>query len=295
MALFLSWSLMIGFALASAADDFFDDDQPAAGAQSCDCGWSNKGRVVDGKETGANEYPSMVALQTATTKQQFCGGTILTPWHIITAAHCTDGKSPSDIIATIGAHNLKKLESSSSQLKLSAIIEHEKYDRSTVNNDIALLVVEKPIKFSKLIGPACLPKGKIDLVGQNVKALGWGHKEANGGGSDVLLEVDLAVVPLATCRKLWSAAGQPDASLPLQSINICTDHPTKDTCQGDSGGPQLWVDPQSSRQTIVSLVSYGYDCGSMLPGVNTEIASFLDWIQTNIQKSKPGTKACSLQ
>lgn len=52
--------------------------------------------------------------------------------------------------------------------------------------------------------------------------------------------------------------------------------------QGDSGGPIVYLDPDTNRYTLVGVVSYGAECASVTPGVNTEVAAYLDWIQKNM-------------
>lgn len=284
---------MLGAASASPWHDLVWYVPSEQLAPTCDCGWSNRARIVDGKETGMNEYPFMVVLRQATNGEQFCGGTILTQWHVLTAAHCTDGKAPQSMVITAGAHNLKNWERNSAHHTLSAIVSHGNYDKTLITNDIAMLIVEQPFSFSRVIGPACLPRFRIDLQGQQVKGLGWGLTQDKGVLSDVLREVDLHVISMEKCQALWRMAGQPIFALPQEATNICTDHQTKDTCQGDSGGPKLWLNPNNNRYTLVGLISYGSDCGGPLPGVNTDVGAYLDWINYVIQTTKPGVTACS--
>lgn len=42
--------------------------------------------------------------------------------------------------------------------EVEAIITHHRYQTETYNNDIALMKLAKPIKFSRFILPACLPE-----------------------------------------------------------------------------------------------------------------------------------------
>ncbi|MCS4558721.1 trypsin-like serine protease, partial [Shewanella sp. C32] len=76
---------------------------------TCDCGRRNAGRIVGGTETKKNEYPWMIAIRTRTNSFTFCGGAILTPWHIITAAHCVWTRQAKDLVAIIGAHDVNDL------------------------------------------------------------------------------------------------------------------------------------------------------------------------------------------
>lgn len=56
--------------------------------------------------------------------------------------------------------------------RISQVIEHEHYNNNTLRNDIALLVLTKPIEFTTNIQPVCLPNSRIPLVDKFIKVLG---------------------------------------------------------------------------------------------------------------------------
>lgn len=120
----------------------------------------------------------------------FCGGTILNEYIILTAAHCMNFSRfiyvklgrfgvPTNFLFWFCSVSSKKA-SSSRKIKYSSflsqgefdilvddgneaiynvetIITHNKYRPLTYNNDIALIKLAKPIKFSRYILPACIP------------------------------------------------------------------------------------------------------------------------------------------
>lgn len=52
------------------------------------CGFpstSSRYRIVGGSSTGECEFPWMAGV---TVNSMFCGGAIISEWHILTAAHC---------------------------------------------------------------------------------------------------------------------------------------------------------------------------------------------------------------
>ena len=50
---------------------------------------SSNGRIVGGEDAKPSEYPWMAALLDVPTSQKpFCGGSLITPFHVLTAAHC---------------------------------------------------------------------------------------------------------------------------------------------------------------------------------------------------------------
>uniref|UniRef100_A0A161M453 Venom serine protease 34-like protein n=1 Tax=Triatoma infestans TaxID=30076 RepID=A0A161M453_TRIIF len=75
---------------------------------TCPCGWSNKvtfqnlARIVNGKETGRHEFPWMAGIRRDGI--QFCGGAIITEYHVLTAAHCTINKHNMTLEVLVGTN-----------------------------------------------------------------------------------------------------------------------------------------------------------------------------------------------
>ncbi|XP_014293119.1 venom serine protease [Halyomorpha halys] len=259
---------------------------------SCPCGLTNRGRIVGGREAKKNEFPLAAALVFTGDEEPeaFCGATILTPFHAITAAHCTQDqvKEYIDYIKLlVGAHNVKNVGKEVQFIPVEKFLDHEDYTPKDPNgrpqlNDVSLVVLKEEIRFNVNVGPACLPTGQLELERQYVKVMGWGLTQTGGEGSNVLREVNLMVVPYKTCESFFN--------LNPQRGQFCSFGKNKDTCKGDSGGPLVWVDPETNRLTLVGLVSYGSKTCGTNPAVNTDVSRYLDWIQTKISGSgKPGT------
>ncbi|BES88389.1 serine-type endopeptidase activity [Nesidiocoris tenuis] len=276
---------------------YTSDEQSSAeegkggGAKStnCSCGWTNKARIVGGRQTGRNEYPLMVALATKDTKFAFCGASILTRRHALTASHCTTPMKKDALILIAGAHDKSNSrESSRVEVDVSYTIEHEKYDELSFHNDIALLVLASSLPFNQNIGPVCLPTKPQSLENKWIKVLGWGRLKNSGDTSDVLMKVNLKVFNIKTCAQSYMR--EINTTHPTQ---ICTYRTKKDSCQGDSGGPLIWLDPETNLYTQVALVSYGKACASYAPAVNTDVAHFMPWIQAKIAQTGLGGQTCS--
>ena len=111
----------------------------------------------------------------------------------------------------------------------------------SVENDIALIKMDKPVKFSKYIQPACLG---IHEPKENVKVFvsGWGITEKHTK-SDILNGVRVTTYSLEKCKKMYQIP-DPVEGLTSNITNrmICTLDSAKDACQGDSGGmhQQSW-------------------------------------------------------
>ena len=71
----------------------------------CNCGIANRvERIVGGENTEANEYPWQIGIVSAGEKRPWCGGSILTRTHILTAAHCIEDETPSSIQVRAQVH-----------------------------------------------------------------------------------------------------------------------------------------------------------------------------------------------
>lgn len=65
----------------------------------------------------------------------------------------------------------------------------------------------------------------------------------------------------------------------LDEGHMCADG-VGDACQGDSGGPLQIIVKPSYMNYIVGVTSFGYSCGSGIPGVYARVANYIDWIES---------------
>uniref|UniRef100_T1HA59 Peptidase S1 domain-containing protein n=1 Tax=Rhodnius prolixus TaxID=13249 RepID=T1HA59_RHOPR len=245
-------------------------------------------RIVGGRETLKNEFPLMAGIIDMEKKFLFCGATIVTQNHAITASHCTTPNKKKKLGLVVGAHDVTKPDEKADVVEIKETVEHENYSSKSYHNDVALLVLSRSIKFTQEVGPACLPTGKADLVNEYIKVLGWGRLKTKGKTSSVLMKVNLRVISIKECAKNYLK------KIPTDSPNqLCTYGHEKDSCQGDSGGPLIWLDPEINRYTLVGVVSYGKVCGSKTPAVNSDVSFFLRWIQEKIGSSGLPGQTCA--
>lgn len=239
-------------------------------------------RIVGGKQSLENSWPWIVSINNA--GHFTCGGTLISPDIVLTAAHCFyDDKDnqvhASDITVQVGAYD-KGAYPATPKTNVSQIDIHTNYDKESNANDIALLHLTSVIADVTPIELVDINSTTAAILAQdNVTAMGWGSTVAYTPNSklpasfpEVLREVE---VPLQTDEQCSEHLG----SNYQASSMLCAAPSTggKDACQGDSGGPLVYKQDGNWKQ--IGIVSWGNGCATAgYPGVYTRLANYTDWI-----------------
>lgn len=117
-----------------------------------------------------------------------CGGVIINKRIILTAAHCVENGLSSNQVSVIVGSNDHRNEKTS-VYKSAKVIPHPNYDNNTNYNDIAIVVLERELSFSKSVQPAKLPeKGNEPREGTIGIITGWGVTDQGGKEPSSLLK-----------------------------------------------------------------------------------------------------------
>ncbi|XP_051898272.1 granzyme K-like [Pristis pectinata] len=229
--------------------------------------------IIGGKEVRNHSKPYMVSIQI--NKQHLCGGVLIKPSWILTAAHCNLKFKGRQVRAVLGIDSLKNNENSRQDLKVKHKIPHECFNTETKENDIMLLQLESEAKLNKFVGLLPLPQKGLDVKeGTVCTVAGWGTTEANSTkASDSLREVNVRIIKRKTCNSRNYYGGKPV----ITENMLCAGDKKggRDACDGDSGGPLV------CKKELRGIVSFGESCGlPKKPGVYTRITyNYLKWIQ----------------
>ncbi|PWA23165.1 hypothetical protein CCH79_00002239, partial [Gambusia affinis] len=234
------------------------------------------GRVVGGYEAVKGAWPWQVSLQVY--HQHVCGGTIVSSYWILTAAHCFQTLSDPQLwTVTYGDVQLSKMPT---RMPTERIVRHQKFDPKTNDFDIALLKLSKPIIFKqRTVRPLCLPN--VELHMNNSKdawVTGWGQLYASGPSPDKLHQAQVTVYVRELCNHRYVLNGR------VTDTMFCAGKMRGgvDTCQGDSGGPLVFN--SGNVWWLIGITSWGFGCGlKTKPGMYSNVSYFREWIQKQMQ------------
>uniref|UniRef100_A0A3Q3IVA0 Uncharacterized protein n=1 Tax=Monopterus albus TaxID=43700 RepID=A0A3Q3IVA0_MONAL len=242
-----------------------------------DCGKSSAApstRIVGGREAVLGAWPWQVSLQVLGS--HICGGSIISPYWILSAAHCFEKYNDSRMwIVAYGDVSLMSLSHGKAVRK---IIRNEKFDRQTNNYDIALLKLKTPLTFTRTVKPVCLPNTGVNLsAGQRAWITGWGALRSSGPSPVILHQAQVTIYSRVTCNRPEVLNGD------VTETMICAGklQGGVDACQGDSGGPL--VVKEADIWWLAGDTSWGYRCAlKNKPGVYGNVTYFINWIYEQI-------------
>ncbi|XP_055382805.1 proclotting enzyme [Condylostylus longicornis] len=253
-----------------------------------DCGQQeySSGRIVGGMEAPNGQWPWMAAIFLHGPKRTefWCGGSLIGVKYVLTAAHCTRDSRQKPFAARQFTVRLGDVDLSTDAepsapvtFAVTEVRAHERFSRVGFYNDIAILVLDRPVRKSKYVIPVCLPRPGFTphrdrLPGRRATVVGWGTTYYGGKESTAQRQADLPIWRNEDCDRAYFQ--------PINENFLCAGYSEGgvDACQGDSGGPLMMrVD---TRWIQLGIVSFGNKCGEPgYPGVYTRVSQYLDWIR----------------
>ncbi|KAK2870917.1 hypothetical protein QQF64_002016 [Cirrhinus molitorella] len=244
-----------------------------------ECGLNNMRRIVGGSTvTSKGTWPWQVSLQIS--RNHVCGGSIITPYWIVTAAHCVDELSNAGAWTVYAGFLTRTEMRSATGNSVSRIVKHSNFEPRTNENDIALMKLTHPLTMTSNVRPVCLPnEGMYFDAPRECYITGWGTLSSGGSAPDTLQEAKINLISRTTCNNRPVYNGR------ITETMICAGklQGGVDSCQGDSGGPL--VVRENSLWWLVGDTSWGDGCAFRnKPGVYGNVTYFRDWIYEQMRK-----------
>lgn len=264
------------------------------------CGWRNKDGLyfespdITPDKAKFAEFPWMVAilaenkLPNSDLDVYKCGGSLIHPSVVITAAHCLEDIPTADIKVRAGEWDTQTFREPilHQDRTIIELIKHEKYDRPTFQNDIAMLILNGSFELKDNVQPACLPPSDFNFDSSSCFVSGWGKTEF--GRVDtyqvILKKIDLPFVSRARCQELFRRTRVGPFFELHQSFVCAGGEKGKDACIGDGGSPLVCPIPGvEDRFFQAGIVAWGIDCGDQdVPGAYVNVAYLREWIDEKL-------------
>lgn len=178
-------------------------------------------KIINGVEARPNSWPWLVSIGVQyrgptgiwQNRTHVCGGTLIDPTHVLTAAHCVEQKIDDRFVALssthpslesffilrVGIHDIRSTQSTDIY-RARKISTHENFISSTFENDIAIIRLDRAVQMTEYASPICLPSSNLG-AGRKVVVAGWGTvSESARVHSNVLRQANINVLPASNCR-----------------------------------------------------------------------------------------------
>ena len=229
--------------------------------------------IVGGQSAPAGRYPYFAGLKDFADGTPFCGGGLIAPNVVLTAAHCGIPQ-----FVNVGCQDFTDQSAPGCELfgvaEYFAFLGFDDTSQFELVEDYAVIVLDgvstnTPMDF---LASADL----VFEVQQLLTVIGVGATFTDASASPILLQVDVGFVPPAECDAAYFPFLQRTF---MNNSMLCASSPGKDSCQSDSGGPLVLICDATGQDLQVGIVSFGLSCAApQYPGVYAKVSAGFDFI-----------------
>ncbi|KAK0419147.1 hypothetical protein QR680_013980 [Steinernema hermaphroditum] len=222
----------------------------------------------------------LVLFKDSTGKSNSCGASLISPTHVLTAAHCSV-EMISGTTVIVGVVDIRNRGNEAQVVRVSKISTHPEFsnDKNYVN-DIAVLELSSPVHLNFFVKVAQIYKDDSKFLEDKTALVsGFGTYKYVGKDSihsPQLLATDVTLFPFEYCNQTRKGNLK-------QEQQICAGAKNKGVGPGDSGGPlHVFRSPQLVQ---IGIVSYGSPqkwvmahLQDQLPAIFTRVSHYCDYI-----------------
>mmetsp|Transcript_8625 Transcript_8625/g.16696 ORF Transcript_8625/g.16696 Transcript_8625/m.16696 type:complete len:548 (-) Transcript_8625:161-1804(-) len=274
MMLKITNSVLFAVLTAGAATTSSALDYVASNTERIDTNASTTkaGMIVGGEQAEVGDYPYFVSVG-------YCGGALIAPDIVLTAAHCRDLKGEKLII---GAYKRNSLAEGAQERVCETWIKDPLFGTggSDINYDFALCKLNRPVQVDQSsVKLEINEEDSIPTAGTDLLVMGLGSLASGSTGPEYLHDLTVPVISNEVCNSPTMYYGG------ITDIMLCAGFASggKDSCQGDSGGPivkRTYQGDGTFVDTHVGVVSWGQGCAlANRPGVYARTSKRAEWIK----------------
>jgi secreted trypsin-like serine protease len=239
-------------------------------------------RIVGGSTADAEGWSFAVALKLRKSVF-FCGGALIAPTRVLTAAHCVKRVKRRKLLVATGTPWLSGPRAAP-RLPVSRVRIHSDYNGEKVLHDVAVVTLARPSSGTPVELPTPREARAATEPGGIARVAGWGSRSAWGfRAAQRLKSARQRVYRSRKCQRAYGKGGfRGDSMICAVGGRVrrfqgrfrvrATD------CFGDSGGPLVASTPAGPR--LVGVVSVGgFPCGLGAPSIYTRVSEALPFIR----------------
>ncbi|GJQ74527.1 hypothetical protein Trydic_g21392 [Trypoxylus dichotomus] len=220
--------------------------------------WICKKRVMSGKAVSIKKHKYHVTIQSG--KYHGCGGVILSPEMILTAAECVNGIDTKDVSIRAGS---AKWNSGGQVIMVEKVINHPKYAQESYENDISILKLKDKLKFGETVGNVTIWTGPTSPGIKGSVAIGYGALTRKGPSYKDLRET---VMRYKDCTDHYD-----EEEITASARLFCAGGGK--SCEGEMGNPLL------NKGVLVGISTWGYRCDKpCVPGIYADVDTIKEFI-----------------